>query len=82
MLASLRAIDAAAPPVVVPGARPARSKGVPVVPQARSWSVDEDGLLRAAVEAGRPLAVLAERHEVSEAALAERLRWLGLPVPV
>ncbi len=82
VLASLRAIDAAAPPVVPPGARPPRSRGVPVVPQARTWSVDEDGLLRAAVEAGRPLAVLAERHEVSEAALAERLRWLGLPVPV
>ena len=26
-------------------------------------------------------AVLAERHEVSESELADRLRWLGLPLP-
>ena len=81
VLASLRAIDAAAPPVVPPGARPPRSAGVPLVPAMRTWSVDEDGLLRAAVEAGRPLKVLAERHEVSETELAHRLRWLGLPLP-
>ncbi|MCW2779280.1 MAG: putative ATP-dependent helicase, DinG family, partial [Frankiales bacterium] len=81
VLASLRAIDAAAPPVVPPGARSPRSAGVPVVPAMRTWSVDEDGLLRAAVEKGRSLAVLAERHEVSEAELADRIRWLGLPVP-
>ncbi|MCU1691467.1 MAG: putative ATP-dependent helicase [Frankiales bacterium] len=82
VLASLRAIDAAATAVVPPQARSARSAGVPVVPQGRSWSVDEDGLLKAAVEAGRTLAVLAERHEVSEDELRERVRWLGLAVPV
>ncbi len=81
VLASLRAIDASAPPVVRPGERMPRSAGVPVVPTMRTWSVDEDGLLREGVVAGRSLEVLADRHEVSPAEIADRCRWLGLEVP-
>lgn len=46
----------------------------------RGWTPEEDAGLRAAVEAGRPVAVLAERYDCSPDQVVARMAALGLAV--
>ena len=88
-LAALRRISAAAPDVLpvaepvdrsgqAPAPRPASSRSG--VSAGRGWTPEEDAGLRAAVEAGRPLVVLAERYDCSPEQVAARMADLGLAV--
>ncbi len=91
VLAALRRIDQTAPPVLpvaapvdratssgtaspAPGPRGSRS----AVSAGRGWTPEEDAGLRAAVAAGRPLEVIADRYSCTIDQLRRRLGDLGL----
>jgi len=94
VLEALRRIDAGAPPVrpvrepgdrdTPGGARPGGPKAPSpassrsAVRGGRGWTPEEDAGLRAAVDAGRDLAVLAERYDCTAEQVAQRLLDLGL----
>jgi ATP-dependent DNA helicase DinG len=94
VLESLRRIDAGAGPLRPVAAPADRSIGeAPLVPGAgspspastrvavtagRGWTPEEDAGLRAAVEAGRPVTVLAERYACSPTQVTARMDALGL----
>jgi ATP-dependent DNA helicase DinG len=91
VLDALRRIDESAPPVrpvAEPGHRGA-SSAVPVPSSSRSgvsagrgWTAEEDAGLRAAVEAGRDVAVLAERYDCATEQVVRRMVDLGLTAEV
>jgi ATP-dependent DNA helicase DinG len=91
VLDALRRINESAPPVrpvAEPGHRDA-SSGLPSPPSSRSgvragrgWTVEEDAGLRAAVEAGRDVAVLAQRYDCTTEQVIQRMVDLGLTVEV
>lgn len=91
VLDALRRIDESAPPVrpvAEPGHRDVPSD-LPVPPSSRSgvragrgWTVEEDAGLRAAVEAGRDVAVLAERYDCTTEQVIQRMVDLGLTAEV
>lgn len=97
VLDALARIAAAAPavlPVADPAQRsaPAGATGpeaaAPRPPSTRSgitagrgWTPEEDAGLRAAVEAGRPVAVLADRYDCTPEQVVARASALGLDLP-
>ena len=83
VLKSLRAIDASAPPPLPVGPEPgkrlqAASQQVREQRAAAGWDEQDDALLKLGVSAGRPIAQLAERHEVTEDEILAHLQRLGL----
>jgi len=48
----------------------------------RVWSPEQDAGLRAGVEAGRSLPVLAERYDCTPEQIAARIEALGIALPV
>ena len=83
---SLRAIDAAAPPVLPVAPRVSRAAGAAALGEEGSgvvaWTAADDRALRAALAAGEPAAVVAARHECSVEDVLARAVALGVPVPV
>jgi ATP-dependent DNA helicase DinG len=89
VLEALRRIDATAAPVrpvaeaVERAAVSVRRSPVPksvraAVTLGRGWTPDEDAGLRAGADAGRSLAVLAERYDCTGEQIAARLEALGI----
>lgn len=77
-----RAVAARTPrPTVASDPVPApRAERVAVV-LGRSWTVNDDGLLRAGLQAGRRLDQLAERHNCTRDQVVARIEGLGLSHP-
>jgi ATP-dependent DNA helicase DinG len=92
VLEALRRIDESAPPlrpVLDPGERTEAVRAVPApassrtgVSAGRGWTAEEDAGLRAAVEAGREVGVIAERYDCTADQVIRRMADLGLTAQV